>query len=142
MTKILIVDDYVPDVYLSKEIIEEIGANISVDSAGNGVEALDKMNIDIPNIMLLDINMPKMNGLELLKQIKVDDKEKYKDMYVIMLTTSDRDIDILTSSKLNADAYMIKPIDPDEFKRKLNTIKTVYIDNDFEFVNLQYKTTK
>ena len=82
-----------------------------------------------------DIKMPKMDGLEALKIIK----EKYPNTRVIMLTTSDYDKDILSAHQLKADAYIIKPIDTFDFEKKLEAVRQVYVDKEFEFVHYDRK---
>ena len=129
--KILIADDNYQDVFLAKDTIESMDINAEIFEAENGLETIDCIEKNNPDIVLLDIKMPKMDGIEALKIIK----EKYLNTKVIMLTTSDYDKDILDAYNLKADAYIIKPIDTFEFEKKIQALKNVYIDKEFEFVN-------
>ena len=131
--KILIADDNYQDVFLAKDTIETLDINADIFEAENGIETLDIIEKENPEIVLLDIKMPKMDGLETLKIIK----EKYPKTKVIMLTTSDYDKDILAAHKLNADAYIVKPIDTYEFEKKLEAVRSIYIDQEFEFVKFE-----
>ena len=128
--KLLIADDNYQDVFLAKDTIETLNIDIEIFEAENGIEAIAMIEKEHPDIILLDIKMPKMDGLEALKIIK----EKYPTIKVIMLTTSDYDKDILTSHQLKADAYIIKPIDTFDFEKKLQAVRNIYIDKEFEFV--------
>ena len=131
---LLIVDDNYSDIFLAKEIIDEINEppynQLTIFEAEDGIAALNILKTTVIDIMLLDIKMPKMDGIELLKIIK----EKYKNIYVIMLTTSDYEKDIIETQTLGADAYVIKPLEPDDFKKRIISIKSIYIEKYFEYV--------
>jgi len=90
----------------------------------NGVEALDYLQTatgqNFPCLILLDINMPRMNGLELLKIIKNDPKLCI--IPVVMLTTSKADIDKMTSFQHGVAGYMLKPVDYKQFIKVVRTI--------------------
>ena len=134
---LLIVDDNYSDIFLAKEIIDEINEppfkDITIYEAEDGLKALDVLKTNNIDIILLDIKMPKMDGIELLKILK----DKHKNIYVIMLTTSDYEKDIIETQKLNADAYIVKPLEPEDFKRRVLSIKNIYIDKYFEYVKFQ-----
>lgn len=111
---ILHVDDSEGDILLIREAIEEGGIAHTLDVARNGYEALQFLNKveqykdkATPDLILLDINMPVMNGHELLECIKTDDKLKH--LPVIMLSTSSSPMDILKSYQKYCNCYIIKP---------------------------------
>jgi CheY-like chemotaxis protein len=109
---ILLVEDDVVDVMSVKRALRELNSNHVLTVAGNGEEALAYLRNPenpLPGIMLLDINMPRMNGLDLLKIIKAD--ERLRRVPVIVLTTSKEEKDRLESFSLSAAGYMIKPVE-------------------------------
>jgi len=109
---ILLVEDDRVDVMTVKRALKEIRVTNKVNIVQNGEEALNFLrdpNTELPAIILLDINMPKMNGIEFLKEAKNDDV--LKRIPTIVLTTSRDDCDRLESFNLGAAGYMIKPVD-------------------------------
>ena len=121
---ILLVEDNEGDILLTREAFEESKISIYLDIARNGKEALDFLykrnnfnDAHTPNLILLDINLPIFNGLEVLRQIKNDPNLKM--IPVIMLTTSTHKRDIELAYKYHCDSYVEKPID---IKRFLKTI--------------------
>ncbi|MFC1763083.1 response regulator [Planctomycetota bacterium] len=87
------------------------------EEAGNGVEALAKLEAGPVDIMLCDVNMPEMNGTELVK--KVRENAAYKDIKIVMVSTESSDDFIDELLKNGADAYITKPFTPDKFQDKL-----------------------
>lgn len=101
---ILIVDD---DLTLREMYVERLQAEgFVVDSAKDGEEAIQKAKIDHPNVILLDIMMPKINGLDVLKMLKSD--EETKDIPVLLLTALIQDIDKTKGMSSGADDYIVK----------------------------------
>jgi len=97
--------------------------------AHDGVEALDCLNhrgdfqkcpSEIPVVVLLDLKMPRVNGLEVLRRIKND--ERFKKIPVVVFTSSKEEIDVAQSYELGANAYVVKPVD---FKQFRDTVKEV-----------------
>lgn len=129
--KILIVDDNYQDIFLAKDTIESLDINVDVIEAENGIDAIEMIEKHNPDIVLLDIKMPKMDGFDTLKIIK----EKYSSIIVIMLTTSDYDKDILNAKNLKADGYIIKPIDTFDFEQKIISVNNIFINKEFKFVS-------
>lgn len=120
---ILLVEDDMVDVMTVKRAFKELKILNPLEVAGNGVEALSflqKQNISMPGIILLDLNMPKMNGIELLKIIKMD--ENTKRIPVVVLTTSKEEQDKIESYNLGVAGYMIKPVDYVQFVEVIKTI--------------------
>ncbi|UCE49958.1 MAG: response regulator [Phycisphaerales bacterium] len=120
---ILLVEDDSVDVMTVKRALKDLEVASELVPAGDGEEALAYLADDgnaKPSIILLDLNMPKMNGMEFLKIIKVDDR--LKKIPVIVLTTSNSEQDIAESFELGAAGYMVKSVD---YKRFTEIIKTI-----------------
>ena len=121
--RILLVEDDKVDAMTVKRSLREIHVTNDVVVAGNGEDALQFLrqpNAELPCIILLDLNMPKMNGLELLQIIKKD--HSLKKIPVVVLTTSKNDQDKFESFDLGVAGYMIKPVDYQQFVDVVRTI--------------------
>jgi len=125
--RILIVEDDPKDVELTLTALEEYNLANEVVVTRDGEEALDylycrgnfKMRSgDNPAVLLLDLKLPKVDGLEVLQQIKSD--EKMKLIPVVVLTSSREEKDLIASYKLGVNGYVVKPVDFHEF---VNAIK-------------------
>ncbi len=120
---ILLVEDDRVDAMTVKRALRDINVTNQLDVACNGEEALaflrDEKN-EKPCIILLDLNMPKMNGIEFLKGAKQDDV--LKAIPVIVLTTSKEEQDRIESFKLGVAGYMIKPVDYQQFVEVIRAI--------------------
>ncbi len=88
--------------------------------AADGLEALDALAKNDVHLMICDVNMPNMNGLEFLKTVKGD--EKHKRIPIIMLTTEGKDEDRERALKLGADAYLNKPFKPNALKAEIERL--------------------
>ena len=131
LARILIVEDDPKDVELTLTALEEYNLANEVVVTRDGEEALDylycrgnfKMRTsDNPAVLLLDLKLPKVDGLEVLQQIKSD--EKLKMIPVVVLTSSREERDMVASYKLGVNAYVVKPVDFHEF---VNAIKELGI---------------
>ena len=120
--RILIVDDSAKDVELTIAALAEKNLANEVAIAEDGEEALDYLYkrgkfVDYdqgnPAVILLDIKMPKMNGIEVLKHIRSN--PEFKSIPVIMVTSSGEERDLVESYKLGANAYVVKPVDIAQF---------------------------
>jgi CheY-like chemotaxis protein len=125
--RILLVEDDPKDVELTLTALEEYNLANEVVVAKDGEEALDYLygrgnfkarSNDHPAVLLLDLKLPKVDGLEVLQQIKSD--EKLKLIPVVVLTSSHEEKDMVASYKLGVNAYVVKPVDFHEF---VNAIK-------------------
>lgn len=112
--KILIVDDEVKMCFTLTKLFEL--SNYSVAIAHNGLEALDKIDSFQPHCILLDIRMPQMNGVEVLKKVKQEHPEIVVIMTTAVITEESRE----ECLKIGAAEYLVKPID---FKKLLEVIK-------------------
>ncbi|NTX99631.1 response regulator [Deinococcus sp. JMULE3] len=113
---ILLVEDSEADIILTQEAFREAGILIDLNVARDGVEALEFLRDPTcprPDVILLDINMPRMNGLELLRVLKHD--PAFMTIPVIMLTTSRAEEDILRSYQAFAASYVVKPVEFGKF---------------------------
>ena len=122
-TVILLVEDDLVDQMSVKRALKEIPGKNQLAIANNGLEGLEYLNNPEnpkPSIILLDINMPKMNGLEFLQILKKD--KKHCKIPVIILTTSMEDQDRLESFVLGVAGYMLKPVDYAQFVEVIRTI--------------------
>jgi CheY-like chemotaxis protein len=128
---ILLVEDNEGDIVLTTEAFEEskIANLMKVIRDGKGVidffESLDNKKSP-PDLVLLDINLPKMSGHEVLLYIK--NNEKYKHIPVIMLTMSSSEKDILQSYKSHVNCYITKPIDVSDFMKAVTQIENFWIN--------------
>jgi CheY-like chemotaxis protein len=112
---ILLVDDSEADVMLTQMAFEEARVANRLHVARDGVEAMEFLNREgphrdapTPDVILLDLNMPRMNGLEVLAEIKKEDG--LRNIPVIVLTTSQAEADVWRSYNLHANAYIPKPV--------------------------------
>jgi len=117
---ILLVEDNAADARLVQEALIENKLLLDVQVAPDGEQALDRIfqrgafaNETAPDLILLDLNLPGMDGKEVLSQIKQDPTRKR--IPVVILTTSQADRDIVQTYNLNANAYVVKPLDFDQF---------------------------
>ena len=125
--KILLVEDNEGDIILTQEALRDGKIKNNIIIARDGVEALAVLDSgeSLPDLILLDINLPKLNGLEVLTAIKTD--PRLKTIPVIMLSTSDEQNDILTSYNNYANCFITKPVDFNRFIDVVRTIETFWI---------------
>jgi two-component system, chemotaxis family, response regulator Rcp1 len=126
---ILLVEDNPLDVLMTRKALEEGGFGFMLHVTEDGEEAIDFLhhncnstdtNKSCPDLILLDLNLPKKNGKEVLTQIR-----QHPDMLhipVIVLTTSDEEKDVLECYSLNANCYITKPVGLDNFKKAIQCI--------------------
>ena len=120
--KILLIEDDMIEVMKLNRTIISSELSHEVIEAKNGEEALKFLQSDkaLPDVILLDLNMPKMNGIEFLNVLKNDDVLKY--LPTIILTTSANQRDILACYKSGIAGYMIKPLKYEDYVIKLKTL--------------------
>jgi CheY-like chemotaxis protein len=129
--EILVVDDDDADALMISEALEGAETRTTVNRVVDGREALDYLlrtapyeNAQRPDLILLDLNMPRMDGRETLAAIKTDDR--LKAIPVVILTTSGAAPDIASSYQHRANAYVTKPFGLDEFEATVRTIDRFY----------------
>jgi len=125
---ILLVDDDPADVRLTLEALTEHKVHCQTAVASDGIEALAYLRregpyVDVarPDIILLDLNMPRKDGREVLREIKAD--SSLKRIPVVIMTTSNADQDVLQSYDLGANCYIVKPVDLDQLSTIVKAIE-------------------
>jgi chemotaxis family two-component system response regulator Rcp1 len=129
---ILLVEDDPSDVLLTRRGLEASKLYNSLSVAKDGVEALQFLRKEDPfgdairpDLILLDLNMPRMDGRELLQELKAD--ESLKLIPVVVLTTSDAEKDIVESYELQASCYVTKPVKLDEFSNVISQVQDFWL---------------
>jgi CheY-like chemotaxis protein len=120
---ILLIEDDNVDVMTVKRVLRDLKIANQLVSTSNGEQALEYLKADgnkKPCVILLDLNMPKMNGTEFLKIVKTD--EALKKIPVVVLTTSSQQRDVVESFKLGAAGYMVKSVGYEKFVETIRTI--------------------
>ena len=126
---ILLIEDDMIEVMKLKRTIKTLGLNHTLTEANNGEEALDllKHKDRLPDIILLDLNMPKLNGLEFLKILKADKRLRY--IPTIILTTSSNQKDLLECFKTGISGYILKPLKYEEYVTKIDKLLSYWSIN-------------
>jgi len=129
---ILLVEDNEGDIVLTVEALKEAKINNNVVVVRDGEEALNYLyrqgpyaHAELPDIILLDINLPRVDGKEVLGKIKNDEHLKF--IPVVILTTSDSEKDIMESYVNHANCYITKPVDFNKFMQVVMMIKSFWI---------------
>jgi len=119
---ILLVEDNADDEQLTLRALKKNGIANDIQVARSGEEAVEKLlgAGPLPQLMLLDLNLPKMNGLDVLKRVRAEPKTKL--LPVVVLTTSKQEQDIISSYTLGANAYVRKPVDFAQFAEAVQTL--------------------
>jgi DNA-binding response OmpR family regulator len=121
MSKILIVDDEAHIRMLIQQTLEELeDAGAEIITADNGAEALETIKSEKPQLVFLDVMMPKMNGFDVCRTIKRD--LKMSDVFIVLLTAKGQEYDKLKGAEVGADVYITKPFDPDELLAKAKAV--------------------
>jgi chemotaxis family two-component system response regulator Rcp1 len=130
--QVLLVEDSPGDVRLTQEAFREANMSIRLHVASDGVEAMaflrqegDHAHAPRPDLILLDLNLPKMDGREVLAHIKAD--ESLKKIPTVILTTSDAEVDIVKSYQLQANCYLSKPVQLDAFESLVKSINDFWL---------------
>jgi two-component system, chemotaxis family, response regulator Rcp1 len=126
LLKILLVEDSPSDVRLTREALKDSPVPVQITVARDGVEAMDYLQqaklgfVDRPDLVLLDLNLPRKNGREVLAEVK--SSPALKQIPVVVLTSSKSEEDISEAYSLNANCYITKPADLSEY---VNVLKAV-----------------
>ena len=128
--EILLVEDNPGDVRLTKELLHEAKVLNHLTVASDGEQALDLLRAGgaspyRPDLILLDLNLPRKTGHEVLEVLKGDDS--LRTIPVIVLTTSDAENDVRRSYHLHANGYIVKPVDLDQFVRSVQAIESFWL---------------
>lgn len=131
---ILLVEDNEDDELLTIRALKRNNILNEVVVARDGAEVLDYLfneecdagkDIVMPEVVLLDLNLPKINGLEVLKRIRENERTKY--LPVVVLTTSNEEQDKIESYKLGANSYIRKPVDFDQFSEAIRQLGVYWL---------------
>jgi two-component system, chemotaxis family, response regulator Rcp1 len=130
--EVLLVEDTPGAVRLTQEAFHNANPTIHLHVASDGVEAMaflrrEGLHADAPrpDLILLDLNLPKMDGREVLAKIKGDDS--LKTIPTLILTTSEAEVDILNGYRLQANCYLTKPVHLDAFERLITSINDFWL---------------
>ncbi len=131
--EILLVEDNPGDVRLTKEALKDAKVRNNLHVAMDGVEALaflrkqGKYGAAVrPDLILLDLNLPRKNGREVLEEVKKDSALQH--IPIVILTTSQAEQDVLESYRLRANAYVTKPVDLDQFLKVVSSIEEFWLE--------------
>ncbi len=129
--QVLLVEDNPGDVELTRIALEDSKISVNLNVVEDGVEAMAFLrkqekyaNVPHPDIVLLDLNLPRKDGREVLAEIKTD--QHLKRIPVVVLTTSQAEEDILKAYNLSANCYIAKPVDFDQFVRIVKSIENFW----------------
>jgi chemotaxis family two-component system response regulator Rcp1 len=132
--EVLLVEDSAGDVRLTREAFRDAEVPIHLHEVADGVEAMAFLRkegayagVPRPDFILLDLNLPKMDGREVLAHIKDDDS--LKSIPTIILTISDAEADIVRSYQLQASAYLTKPVQLAAFESMVKSVGTFWLTN-------------
>ena len=130
--EILLVEDNPGDVRLLQEAFSGAKVLNNISVATDGVEAMaflrkegNYANAPTTDLVLLDLNMPRMDGREVLAEMKADDSLKH--VPVVVLTTSEAEIDIIKTYELHANCYITKPVDLNQFLKTVRAIEDFWL---------------
>jgi chemotaxis family two-component system response regulator Rcp1 len=130
---ILLVEDNPGDVRLTKEALRDAKVRNTMETVPDGVEAMAFLRKEgryqhstRPDLILLDLNLPKKSGLEVLKEVKAD--EDLRSIPVVVLTTSQAEQDIVKSYDLHANAYIAKPVELSQFITVVKAIEDFWLE--------------
>lgn len=130
--EILLVEDNPGDVKLTRKALEQANLENNLHVANNGVEAMKFLQNEAghadaprPDLVLLDLNMPKMDGQDVLAEMKEDDE--LSRIPVVILTSSESEEDVVKSYDLNANAYLTKPVDYNGFIDIVDSLENFWL---------------
>ncbi len=130
--EILLVEDNPGDARLAKEALKEARVHNNLSVVKDGEEALEFLHrrgrhtdVPRPDLILLDLNLPRKDGREVLAEIKAHDS--IKRIPVVVLTTSEAEEDVLKAYSLNANCYVTKPVDLDQFIKVVKSIEDFWL---------------
>ena len=128
--KILLIEDDAIEVMKFKRVLSNLRLNHSIVEANNGEEALKILNIkdQMPNIILLDLNMPKIDGIEFLSNLKK--KDKLRHIPAVVLTTSNNIKDLKKCYEIGIAGYILKPLKYEDYITKIESLLTYWSMNE------------
>ena len=131
--KILMIEDNPGDVRLTREVLRDASISSLLNAVKDGEEAMNYLyqkdafaDAVRPDLILLDLNLPRMGGLEILQKIKSD--KDLRSIPVVILTSSQAEQDILAGYEAYANAYITKPVSLDQFSRVVRSIEGFWLE--------------
>ena len=127
--QVLVVEDNSADVWLMKEAFREVNPLVHLNTAADGVEAMAFLRGEEtrPDLILLDLNLPRMGGREVLDKIKLD--EDLKTIPTIVVSSSEADSDVISSYKLHANSDVAKPLHLSAYRVLIKSINDFWLAN-------------
>ncbi len=130
--EILIVEDNASDARLAEETLKDSKINNNLYHVKDGVEAMQFLRrqgeyagVPVPDLILLDLNLPRKDGREVLAEVKADPRLRL--IPVVVMTSSEAERDLVRSYDLHANAYVVKPIDMDDFVEVVQAVKDFWL---------------
>jgi len=129
--KLLLIEDDTIETMKFKRVVDEIDLDIQLTILNNGEEALSQLQTDqsLPDLILLDLNMPKMDGLEFLKKLRTHQRLRY--LPTVVLTTSDHQKDVRQSYETGAAGFLAKPLKYDDYITVIKSLLKYWSHNEF-----------
>ena len=130
--RVLVVDDSPSDVRLIREALKETSVNVMLINARDGVEAMDYLQKTLlgeyhrPDLIILDLNLPRKSGREVLAEVKTD--VRLKQIPIIVMTSSSAGEDVTYAYNLNANSYITKPADLAEYLTVVRALQVFWFD--------------
>ncbi|GAA2589870.1 response regulator [Dactylosporangium fulvum] len=128
MNRVLLVEDDPDDLELARLAFARGDFSSSIDVARDGAEALDYLlspDREPPQVVLLDIKLPLVDGIDVLRRVKADERTRH--IPVVMLTSSALDRDLHACYELGANSYIVKPVDMEQFMAAVNNIGVYWL---------------
>ncbi len=128
---ILLVEDSPSDARLIREVLSKSQMTVHITLAKDGVEAIEQLfqlkneGSSLPDLILLDLNLPKKTGSEVLREVKAD--QALKKIPVLVMTSSHDERDVAQAYRLNANCYICKPLDLPEYERVARAIQSFWL---------------
>lgn len=131
---VLLIEDDEIERLKFKRVCDKNNFNLSITEANNGEKALEYLNNDtsLPDFILLDLNMPKMNGIEFLKLLK--SKEKIKYIPIIILSSSNNHNDVKECYDIGIAGYVIKPLHYEDYSDRISSLINYWKNNELQQV--------
>lgn len=127
--QVLLVEDDPNDEFLALRALARAGEDIEVEVARDGKAALERLlsssDGDLPQVVLLDLQLPKVSGFDVLKGLREEQRTRY--VPVVVLTSSDHDWDVWTAYALGANSFVRKPVGADEFMETVSGLATYWV---------------
>src|SRR5689334_13678845 len=124
---ILLVEDNPNDAELTQRALKKVNLGVRLEIARDGAEALDHLtsNRPVPKVIFLDLKLPKIDGIEVLRRVRADDR--LKAIPVVVLTSSQEERDISACYKLGVNSYVVKPVEFDKFYKAVGDLATYWL---------------